>query len=170
MEHGETKWLGRLDSSLLREYEVFGSLSPTEYFERFNQINEILAEKYSTELIVIALSDSDPAINEFAQNLQMKYRRDGNSGRQKSFHVAAHDAKVLTYVLERRLNTDDNLWLVTLDGSLPGTVPEGAECASLSLNPRSVLQWLAPAVTSVTGGQSFPRIFSEMVQSRFLPR
>lgn len=170
VDRGESKWLPRLDSAILREYEESTYSTPAEFFERFNNVEEILSRRWKAKVVYVDPSRSSAEVNAFAQKLQSRYRRGGAFDRNKSQNVALHDAKILTYVLERKEGMASNLWLLTLDSSLPGIVPNESDWPSLALTPRNVFQWLAPVVVEASTSNEFSRVFSEMVQSRFLPR
>jgi len=105
---------------------------------------------------------------EFAENLKTKYFL--MRGRNKSRSAALHDAKLLLWLQKMKEETNNNIWLVTSDTTLPGSVPPNVSFKSLSITLDALLQWISPLVAQEGEEDNFTSIFAEMIKCRFLPQ
>lgn len=170
VERGEARWLGRLDSTVLREYDASGGTDPDRFIDRFSDIEDRLRKDWSAQITEMYPDELTHDVEKLAHQLRERYRQAKVSQRTKSMNVALHDAKLITHIVGKRESTGSKMWLLTLDNSLPGFAPEGSEWSSLAIAPRTAFQWLTPVVARSSNDGRFATVFAEMVQAHFLPR
>jgi len=105
---------------------------------------------------------------EFAESLRSKYKT--MRGRAKGWPAALHDAILLLWLQKVREEISGNVWLVTLDTSLPGSVPPSTSAASLAITLDALLQWISPIAAPENEENGFTTMFAEMIKHRLLPQ
>jgi len=105
----------------------------------------------------------------FADTLRAKYiamRR-----HPKRYQSALHDAVLLLWLQKlRKENGGSNIWLITTDTTLPGSVPPNTSSESLAITLDALLQWISPIAVSEDEEDGFSAIFAEMIKYRLLPQ
>ena len=104
----------------------------------------------------------------FAEDLRSKYSV--MRGRPKRRGAAFRDAILLLWLQKLRGENGGNIWLITTDTSLPGSVPPNASSESLAITLDALLQWISPIATPEGEEGSFAAIFAEMIKYRLLPQ
>ena len=66
--------------------------------------------------------------------------------------------------------TNQNVWLVTLDTSLSGSVPQSSNFKSLAITLGAVLHWISPVAGSDLDENGSSTAFAEMIKYRLLPQ
>ena len=105
---------------------------------------------------------------EFAETLRAKYiamRR-----RRKGRSAALHDAVLLRWLQKLREENGGNIWLITTDTSLSGSVPPNTSSESLAITLDALLQWISPIAVPEGEEDDFTAIFAEMIKYRLLPQ
>lgn len=153
---------------------------PGESFEINELFNNFINPRLSLKnLFKIELEDDpwfDTARTEwdtvkFARDLKSKYEIIRRS--PKAFSTALHDAILLRWIQSERDETNnDSYWLVTLDSTLPGSVPEKFtnQPVSLAITLDALLQWISPLAVGEYDQDSFALMLSEMIKNRVLPQ
>jgi len=90
---------------------------------------------------------------------------------RKRYNAAIHDAILLFWLQELR-RENNNIWLITLDSSLPGAIPvtQNENSRSLAITLDLVLQWISPIVAQEGREVDFSETYGKMIRSRFLPQ
>jgi hypothetical protein len=107
-------------------------------------------------------------IKKFAKILKDKYT--STRGRAKRDQAALHDAILLFWLKKQREEKGSNIWLITTDTTLPGSLPPNTSSKSLAITLDALLQWISPIVVPEGEEDSFTAIFSEMIKYRVLPQ
>jgi len=103
----------------------------------------------------------------FSKSLSSRYLK--MRKRLKRRKAALHDALLLRWLQKLREETHDNIWLITADTSLPGSVPPDAPSRSLAITLDALLQWISPIVVQEDMEDEFASVFAEMLRNRLLP-
>jgi hypothetical protein len=109
-----------------------------------------------------------PETTRFTQTLKSKYSI--MRGRPKRHEVALHDAMLLLWLQKLREENESNIWLITTDTTLPGSVPQNTSSESLAITLDALLQWISPIAVPEGEEDSFTAIFAEMIKYRLLPQ
>lgn len=104
----------------------------------------------------------------FTQTLRSKYSI--MRGRPKRREVALHDAMLLLWLQKLREENESNIWLITTDTTLPGSVPQNTSSESLAITLDALLQWISPIAVPEGEEDGFTAIFAEMIKYRLLPQ
>ena len=143
-----------------------------ELFTNFDSPKHTLKNRFKVELeddIWFNEARNKPEVIRFAETLKSRYLK--MRGRSKWTGTALHDAMLLLWLQKLREETDDNIWLITADTSLPGSLPPipNAHSRSLAITEDAVLQWISPIIAREAEDE-FPAIFAEMIKLRLLPQ
>ena len=143
-----------------------------ELFINFNSPKDTLKSRFEIELeddIWFNEAKNETEVIRFAETLSSRYLK--MRGRSKREKAALHDAMLLLWLQKLREETGNNVWLITADTSLPGSLPPvpNVHSRSLAITEDAVLQWISPIVAR-EGEDEFPVIFAEMIKLRFLPQ
>ena len=104
----------------------------------------------------------------FAEDLRSKYSV--MRGRPKGRGAALRDAILLLWLQKLRGENGGNIWLITTDTSLPGSVPPNTSTESLAITLDALLQWISPIAVPESEKDGFTAIFAEMIKYRLLPQ
>jgi len=142
-------------------------------FINFNSPKDDLKNKFNVELEddqwFYEAKKSSKVIS-FAKYLKIRHSK--MKGKQwKRDNAAIHDAILLFWLQESR-RKNNNIWLITLDSSLPGAIPvtQKENSRSLAITLDLVLQWISPIVAQEGREVDFSKTYGKMIQSRFLPQ
>jgi len=144
-----------------------------DVFINFNSPKDDLKDKFN-----VGLEDDQwfyeakksPKVISFAKDLKIRHSK--MKGKQwKRDNAAIHDAILLFWLQELR-RENNNIWLITLDSSLPGAIPvtQNENSRSLAITLDLVLQWISPIVAQEGREVDFSEIYGKMIRSRFLPQ
>lgn len=145
-----------------------------EIFINFNSPREDLEEYFQIELEDDFWFDKakyDPETISFAKTLQAKFL--DMRKRPKTWSSSIHDALLLIWIHKLRKQNDGNIWLITRDTSLPGSLPQhsNAHLRSLAITQDALLQWISPiGIQEEEDEKDFLAIFSEIIKHRLLPQ
>ncbi len=109
-----------------------------------------------------------PQTIKFAETLRSKYS--AMRKRPKGHGAALHDAVLLLWLQKLRGENGGNIWLVTMDKSLPGSMPSNTSSQSLAITLDALLQWISPIAVPEGEEDGFTAIFAEMIKYRLLPQ
>ncbi|GAI16689.1 unnamed protein product, partial [marine sediment metagenome] len=115
-------------------------------------------------------AEIQPETASFAEAIRQAYKK--KRGRLKNKRSALHDALLLRWIPVEQGRTGKNTWLITLDTSLPGFVPEGENMPtrSLSITLDALLQWISPIAIHGDIEDEVAEIFAEAVKYQLLPQ
>lgn len=144
-----------------------------EIFRNFDSPREYLEEYFQIELeddLWFDKAKYDPETIRFAETLQDKsldIRK-----RSKTWYASIHDALLLLWIHKLRKQFDGNIWLITADTSLPGSLPQhsNARLRSLAITQDALLQWISPIWVQEEDEKDFVAIFAEIIKHRLLPQ
>lgn len=157
---------------ILYEYKINGNdIEIDELFKNFNAPIDKLKNICDIELVDhqwFGEVKNKKEIEVFANELSKKYflfRK-----RKKSKSSALHDSIMLNWIKKlREDNNTNNIWLVTIDTTLPGIVPIGSSTQSFAITLPALLQWISPMSLN-KNDKDFALIFSEILKMRLLPQ
>jgi len=144
-----------------------------DVFINFNSPKDDLKDKFN-----VGLEDDQwfyeakksPKVISFAKELKIRHSKmKGNQWKRDN--AAIHDAILLFWLQELR-RENNNIWLITLDSSLPGAIPvtQSDNSRSLAITLDLVLQWISPIVAQEGREVDFSETYGKMIRSRFLPQ
>ena len=154
--------------------EPEGTVDFQSLFDSFYHAMEELAQLYDVDLIDDEWFDNavdEVETKQLIEEIRRLYTAKRN--RPKSQTSALHDALLLRWLqLERRKSTQ-NIWLVTLDTSLPNYLPKQVKSPGqqLAITLDALLQWISPIVIYENNDEDeVAAIFSEVVKYQILPQ
>ncbi len=161
-------------------YEIYHEKTTTlgedvnidELFTSFRDPMQDLEKLFDAQLVDDIWFDTaktSKPVNTLVKTLQTNYflKRGHSKGQQQ----ALHDVVLLFWIQRVRREThNDNVWLLTLDTSLPGTVPSDSHVTSLGITLDALLQWISPLAVIEAAEDGFTAVFAEMIKNRILPR
>ncbi len=150
-----------------------GVVNFDELFANFIQPMEALSRSYEVELIDDLWFDQAEHQQETEDLLRpIKTEYQAKSGRPKNIRSALHDALLLRWIQLERERGSKNTWLITLDTSLPGFLPQhGTEPVHpLAITLDALLQWISPIAFRDDIEDEVAAIFSEAVKYQLLPQ
>lgn len=144
-----------------------------ELFTNFDSPKQDLRSRFDVELeddVWFDEARSKSEVRRFSEALISKY--ESIRRYPKLEKAALHDAMLILWVQKLREETGGNIWVVTLDTSLRGSIPQTkrAHPHSLAITLDAVLQWISPMVVRESEENDFATIFGKMIRSRFLPQ
>lgn len=144
-----------------------------DVFINFNSPKDDLKSKFNIELEDdqwFYIAKKSPDILNFSKDLKIRYS-EMKVKQLKRDNAAIHDA-ILLFWLQKLREENNNIWLITLDSSLPGAIPvtQNNNLRSLAITLDLVLQWISPVVAQEGKEIDFSEIYGKMIQSRFLPQ
>ncbi len=161
-------------------YQIYSELKKSketfnldDVFINFNSPKDDLKDKFNVELEDdqwFYEAKKSPKVISFAKDLKIRYSK--AKGKQwKRDDAAIHDSILLFWLQELR-RENNNIWLITVDSSLPGAIPitQNENSRSLAITLDLVLQWISPIVAQEGKEVDFSEIYGKMIQSRFLPQ
>lgn len=110
---------------------------------------------------------SKPEAVSLSEYLRLKYKELHHHPKAKS--SALHDAMLLLWLQKLRKEVHNNIWLITLDKSLPGPLPRITDYHSFAITLDAFLQWVSPVVVREDIHSDFTAIFAEMIKNRLFP-
>lgn len=141
-------------------------------FESFHNPIEVLSRYYNVELedefVWFDEMKEDEDAKSFASFLKSKYYSLRKT--YKKFNAAIHDALLLLWIDKLKNETDQNVWLVTLDKSLLESVPQSSNFKSLAITLDAILHWISPVAGSDLDDNDTSTAFAEMIKYRLLPQ
>lgn len=156
----------------LEQLTSTGKVDFDKLFASFLHPMEILAQSYKVALIDdpwFAKAEQKKETEELLKAIRLEYQ--AKCGRPKFVRSALHDALLLRWIQsERERNT--NTWLITLDTSLPGFLPQTvtAPARPLAITLDALLQWISPLAIHEDIEDEVAFIFSEAVKYQLLPQ
>lgn len=144
-----------------------------DVFINFNSPKDDLKDKFNVELEDdqwFYEAKKSPKVLNFSKDLKIRYSE--MKGKYwKRDNAAIHDAILLFWLQELR-RENNNIWLITLDSSLPGAIPvtQNENSRSLAITLDLVLQWISPIVAQEGREVDFSETYGKMMRSRFLPQ
>lgn len=150
-----------------------GTVDFDELFASFSHPMKVLAESYEVELIDdpwFAEAENQRETEKLLQVIKREYQ--AKRGRPKMMRPALHDALLLRWIQLERERTARNSWLVTLDTSLPGFLPQAGDASArpLAVTLDALLQWISPIAIQDDAEDEVAVIFSEAVKYQLLPQ
>lgn len=150
-----------------------GTVNLDQLLASFDDPMEVLAGSYGVELIDdlwFVQAEDQPETEELLQAIRRDYQ--AKRGRNKARAVALHDALLLRWIQLERERSSSNTWLVTLDTSLPGFLPEEGQAPGrpLAITLDALLQWMSPLAIGEDVEDEVAEIFSEAVRYGLLPQ
>ena len=107
-------------------------------------------------------NESSAAIRKFSQALRQRSPSKGEA-------AGIHDALLLTWVAQQRLNYGGKAYVLTRDRSLPQATPPGGPSTPVAITHTAMLQWATPVITGEER-QDFASAFADLVRARLLPQ
>lgn len=150
-----------------------GTVDLEDIFSSFVHPMELL-QSYGVELIDdrwFAETKTQREADNLVPIIQREYQ--AKRRRSKGNASARHDALLLLWILRERERTARNTWLVTLDTSLPGFLPqsENGPVRPLAITLDALLQWISPiAIHDDETVEDEAAIFSEAIKYQLLPQ
>jgi len=111
-----------------------------------------------------------PEIESFAKILEDQYNKAHVYPKVKRHGAALHDALLIFWLQKLRKENRDNIWLITMDTTLPGLVPENTSSESFAITLDALLQWISPMAVLENEENDFAAIFAKMIGYRLLPQ
>ncbi|MFX0139268.1 MAG: PIN domain-containing protein [Candidatus Hodarchaeota archaeon] len=142
-------------------------------FDSFKDPMESLSENYGIKLIdehwFVKEEHSTETLN-LTELIIEKYK--SKRGRKKSKETALHDSLLLRWILSERGNNNSNVFLITLDTSLPGFIPDNlnSESSSIAIILDALLQWISSVSIQHEDEDQIAEIFSEAIKYKLLPQ
>ncbi|MCJ7530075.1 MAG: hypothetical protein MUO64_03465 [Anaerolineales bacterium] len=173
-EDAELGITGDFIEKCLALYHETGHYDLDDLFSSLADPIRRLDELYSVKLIDAAwFLDSvvnDPTTKALSEKIKEEYLRTSN--RKKSDKTALHDALLLRWIQMERERTDNRIWLITRDKSLPNIRGESSDATApwLSITLDAILQWISPLAMSNEALNGAAAVFSESVKYQLLPR
>lgn len=146
-----------------------------DVFINFNSPKDDLRDKFNIELEDAQWfyeAKKIPKVISFAKDLKIRHSKmKGKQWGRKRDNAAIHDAILLCWLQELR-GENSNIWLITLDSSLPGAIPltQSDNSRSLAITLDLVLQWISPIIAQEGKEVDFSETYGKMMRSRFLPQ
>ncbi len=147
-----------------------GTVSFDEVFSSFKSPVEDLRSIFGMELEDDPWFDDirdKPQTKRLSEGLRLKYSE--SHLRKKTKSAALHDAMLLLRIRKTREENHHNIWLITLDKSLPGPLPGIAGSHSSAITLDAFLQWVSPVIVGKNAYSDFTTIFAEMIKNRLFP-
>jgi hypothetical protein len=109
-----------------------------------------------------------PETKSFARMLEARYKK--VRGYPKGPMTALHDAMLILWLQKLRKENKGNIWLITMDTTLPGSVPQNTSSESFAITLDALLQWISPIAVPESEENSFAATFAKMIRYRLLPQ
>lgn len=150
-----------------------GAVDLDKLFLSFEKPLTYLENQYSVELVHdgwFMEAATHSATEEFVEEIREAYKARRRYPKGKS--AALHDALLLRWISQQRGQNNGNIWLITLDTSLPGLVPKEYKgtTRSLAITLDALLQWIFPIALYNEAEDKVATIFSEAVKYQLLPQ
>ena len=131
-----------------------------EFYNPTSVLTQYSAERVDSEWFVeqIPSIDDDPLFGRV---------RGACTYREKSDHVARHDALLIKWVERERQSSGRKIWLLTRDTTLPKVE---TSFGSLAVTLDALLQWIAPIAMQESVSDSFAEIFADAIKFQLLPQ
>jgi hypothetical protein len=144
-----------------------------EIFATFLNPMEVLAQSYNVVLVDdlwFGEAKHQKETDELLKAIKVEYQ--SKCGRPKFSGSALHDALLLRWIQLDRERSNKNTWLITLDTSLPGFLPQhvAAPTRPLAITLDALLQWISPVAIHDDIEDEVAAIFSEAVKYQLLPQ
>lgn len=155
------------------ELAAEGTVDLDRLFATFDHPMEVLAQSYGVELtddVWFAEAENEPGTEEVLEAIRGEYQ--AKRGRRKGTAAALHDALLLRWIQLERERASRNTWLVTLDTSLPGFLPQQGQRPGrpLAITLDALLQWISPIAMRDGVEDDVAEVFSETVKYGLLPQ
>ena len=155
------------------QLSLTGSVDFDEVFSSFIHPMEVLPQSYDLDLIDdlwFGEAEHQKETGELLKAIKLEYQ--AKCGRPKSMRSALHDALLLRWIQLEREQSNKNTWLITLDTSLPGFLPQPAvtPVRPLAITLDALLQWISPIAIHDDIEDEVAAIFSEAVKYQLLPQ
>ena len=143
-----------------------------QLFIAFDQPMDFLASFYNISLVddnwfIEAQDDNDTE----QLTSRIMQTQTAKPWRSKSKGSARHDAMLLRWIHRMRMEQNRNIYLVTLDRSLPGiSVDEGNGSQAPAITLDALLQWMSPIAATENVENEFADIFSVAIRHHLLPQ
>jgi len=111
-----------------------------------------------------------PETKSFAQILEAQYNKAHVYPKIKTHRAALHDAMLILWLQKLRKENSNNIWLITMDTTLPGSVPQNTSSESIAITLDALLQWISPMAVPESEENDFAAIFAKMIGYRLLPQ
>jgi len=147
-----------------------GEVELDELFESFHNPKDTLEQKFGVSIINDHWFDNifnNDTVRIAAEQLIFRYKELRNKSKRKQ--AALHDAAMLVWIKSQRENENTNTWLLTIDTSLPSSIPAQLGRRQLAVTLDAVVQWMAPVVRRIEK-REFKKFFSQMIRHRLLPQ
>jgi hypothetical protein len=163
--------MGSIFCQILYDYKISGNdIELDELFKSFDSPIDKLKNICDIEIVDNKWFEEikkQKEIGIFANELIKKYTL--MRKRKKYKGAALHDALILYWIKTiRQDNNKNNVWLITIDTTLPGIVPDGSSSQSFAITLPALLQWISP-ISLNKDQKDFTLIFSEILKYRLLP-
>jgi len=148
------------------------SLTVDGFFANFEQPEESL-ESFGIEFTDDAWfvrAKTDPEVRALSQEIQKQFAT-RHPGRAKRSAAALHDALMIQWVERERAEDGRNVWLATLDTSLPMFVPTDGDgdTRPLAITLDALLQWISPIAAREGIEEDLSDIFAAALRQQIMP-
>jgi hypothetical protein len=150
-----------------------GKIDFSELFASFLQPMGELAQSYGVTLVDdlwFGEAEHQKETEDLLKAIKLEYQ--AKCGRPKYSGSALHDALLLRWIQLERERSAKNTWLITLDTSLPGFLPQSMAVPTrpLAITLDALLQWISPIAIHDDIEDEVAAIFSEAVKYQLLPQ
>lgn len=147
-------------------------LTVDDFFASFEQPGESL-ESFGIELTDDAWfvqAKKDPEVRALSREIEKQFAS-RHHGRTKRSAAALHDALMIQWVERERAEDGRNVWLATLDTSLPVFVPadDSADSRPLAITLDALLQWISPIAAREGIDEDLSDIFAAALRQQIMP-
>ncbi|MHA2061888.1 MAG: hypothetical protein ACW963_06330, partial [Candidatus Sifarchaeia archaeon] len=149
-----------------------GSVDLDTLFLNFNSPMADLSILYNVELVDdewFTEAENQPETEKYAETIKEAYS--ATRGRPKGTKAALHDALLMRWIFRERKSNGRNVWLITLDTSLPGFLPQegDSKVRPLAITLPAILQWISPLAIHDDSEDKVVNVFSEALKYQLLP-
>ncbi len=152
------------------ELKETGEVDIDKLFAAFDSPRETLASVHGVQLVddrwfvnVVESEDVKHQIEAIQKECQR--RRD----RKKGSATALHDALLTEWIKKERSSTSRDVWIVTLDRSLPLLPRMNQNEKPLAITLDALLQWISPVAMTDEDEDVVSQVFAEAVKYQLLP-
>ena len=150
-----------------------GSVDLDTLFSSFNSPMKDLSKLYNVELVDdewFTEAEFQPEIEKYTEAIKEAYL--AKRGCPKGTKAALHDALLMRWISLERRSIDRNVWLITLDTSLPGFLPQegDSKVRPLAITLPAILQWISPLAIRDDTEDKVVDVFAEALKYQLLPQ
>lgn len=166
----------RINTAIYKNYiekkAIDKNFKVEDVFLNFLEPLDNLRKKFNVELIDdnwFYNNKNNSETQNFALILRNRYIN--MRSHKKSRFAALHDSLILLWIIKEKEFKKENIWLATLDTTLPAIYPNSyKKNSNLAITLGALLQWIFPVAISRREEKNFSTLFSEIIKSRLMPK